>query len=98
MYNNIQNESNGRVIYYHDRFFVGNIIDPLVFSACISKPNNSDYKEIDLDISVIGDNGLSFNFDLTDEDQKTEVLQIVSKLVEGLGNLLSVLKKECKDD
>jgi hypothetical protein len=92
-----QDESHGKVVYYHDRFFVGDITDHLIFSACITKSNSFDEKEMNLDIGVIGD-GLSLNFNLADENQKREALQIVSKIAEGLNNLLSALKKECKDE
>jgi len=89
-------EDRDKVVYYNDKFFTGSADDPLVFSACIAK--NGDSKELDIAVGSIGANGFSFTFDLSNEDQRLEALQIVSKLIVGLENLHSVLKKECKNE
>jgi len=87
----------GKIIYYHDRFFAGDMMDPMAFSTSIFKSNDFNELELSLNMSFVGGDGLGATFNLDDEDQRTEALQIVSKLSEGFGNLLSALKKVCEN-
>ena len=90
-------KESGNFVYYLDRFFAGDIANPFVFSVSIIKTKGFGEKEVNIDIGDIGGNGFKITLNLDDEEQRKEVLQIVSKLSEGFDNLLSALKKECRD-
>lgn len=93
-----EKKTRGKTIYYSDQFIVGEVSDPGIFAAAISKNNGSFMQHRDLDVNIghVGE-GLRFSFDLDDEDERAQAIRLVSRLTEGFQNLLSALKRECQD-
>lgn len=93
----IAKRGRGKTVFYSDQFFIGDVTDPGMFVAGITKENDPyQPKELDIEFGYI-QNGISLHFDLDNEDDRAEALKTISKITEGFQNLLSALKRECDE-